>query len=210
LHLLVGGTQAQSVDTSEALFDRFPWMVAFIFVLSYILLLLMLRSVVLPLLAVVMTVLSVGATFGAVIFIYQQGHLAQLFHTTASGSVDALLPIILFCLLFGLSMDYQVFLVSRMREEWLKTGNNMTAVAQGVEKTGGVITSAALLFAVAAGAFVFASISTTQAVGFGLAMAVLVDAFLVRALLVPSVMRLVGRANWWFPRWPSRNTRHIS
>ena len=115
----------------------------------------------------------------------------------------------MFCLLFGLSMDYEVFLVSRMREEWHHSGDNVTAVAHGLERAGGVVTNAALLFIIVAGSFIFTRISDIQEVGFGLAVAVFVDAFLVRSLLVPSVMRLLGRANWWFPFARSSADEHV-
>ncbi len=199
LRLLVGGAQAQSVDTNKALYSRFPWTFAYILLATYLLLMLMLRSVVLPLEAAVMTLLSVGAAFGAVIYIFQQGHFQRIFHITSTGSIDNTLPILLFCVLFGLSMDYELFLVSRIREEWRKSGKNREAVAHGIEHTGGVITSAALLFVIIAGGLTFSSIEDIQEIGFGLAVAVLVDAFLIRSLLVPSVMRILGSANWWLP-----------
>ncbi len=199
LSILVGGAQAQSVDLNTVIYGNFPLTVIFILVATYILLLIMLRSLLVPLTAVIMTGLSVGAAFGAMVFVFQQGHLQDQLNFTPNGSVDNVIPILMFCLLFGLSMDYEVFLVSRMREEWRNSGDNVTAVSHGLERSGGVVTNAALLFIIVAGSFIFTSISQTQEVGLGLAVAVFVDAFLVRSLLVPSVMRLFGRANWWFP-----------
>ena len=199
LSIIVGGTQAQSVDLNSVIYGNFPLTVLFILIATYVLLMIMLRSLLLPLKAVIMTGLSVSAAFGAMVFVFQQGHLQEQLNFTANGSVDNTIPILMFCLLFGLSMDYEVFLVSRMREEWRSSGDNVTAVAHGLEHSGSVVTSAALLFIIVAGSFIFTSISQTQEVGLGLAVAVFVDAFLVRSLLVPSVMRLLGRANWWFP-----------
>jgi RND superfamily putative drug exporter len=199
LSVLVGGEQAQSYDLNTVLYGTFPLTVLFILIATYLLLLLMLRSVLLPLKAVVMTGLSVSAAFGAMVFVFQQGHLHTQLNFTPNGFIDNVIPILMFCLLFGLSMDYEVFLVSRMREEWRASGDNVTAVAHGLERAGGVVTNAALLFMIVAGSFIFTRISAIQEVGLGLAVAVFVDAFLVRALLVPSVMRLLGRANWWFP-----------
>ena len=199
LTVIVGGTQAQSVDLNAVIYGNFPLTVIFILVATYLLLLIMLRSLLLPLKAVIMTGLSVSAAFGAMVFVFQQGHLQDQLNFTANGFVDNVIPILMFCILFGLSMDYEVFLVSRMREEWRHSGDNLTAVAHGLERTGGVVTNAALLFIIVAGSFIFTRISETQEIGLGLAVAVFVDAFLVRALLVPSVMRLIGRANWWFP-----------
>ena len=207
LSILVGGTQAQSADLNSVIYGNFPLTVVFILIATYVLLLIMLRSLLLPLKAVIMTGLSVSAAFGAMVFVFQQGHLQDQLNFTPTGSVDNVIPILMFCLLFGLSMDYEVFLVSRMREEWRNSGDNVTAVAHGLERSGGVVTNAALLFIIVAGSFIFTRISQTQEVGLGLAVAVFVDAFLVRSLLVPSVMRLFGRANWWFPgmQAPSRH-----
>ncbi|MBA3824767.1 MAG: MMPL family transporter, partial [Ktedonobacterales bacterium] len=199
LAVIVGGTQAQSADLNGVIYGNFPLTVLFILVATYLLLLLMLRSLLLPLKAVIMTGLSVAAAFGAMVFVFQQGHLQEQLNFTPNGFIDNVIPILMFCILFGLSMDYEVFLVSRMREEWQKTGDNVTAVAHGLEQAGGVVTNAALLFIIVAGSFIFTSISQIQEVGLGLAVAVFVDAFLVRSLLVPAVMRLLGRANWWFP-----------
>jgi RND superfamily putative drug exporter len=199
LSVIVGGTQAESYDLNNVIYGNFPQTVIFILVATYLLLLIMLRSLLLPLKAVIMTGLSVSAAFGAMVFIFQQGHLQEQLNFTPNGFVDNVIPILMFCLLFGLSMDYEVFLVSRMREEWRSSHDNVTAVAHGLERAGGVVTNAALLFIIVAGSFIFTRISEIQEVGLGLAAAVFVDAFLVRSLLVPSVMRLLGRANWWFP-----------
>ena len=146
-----------------------------------------------------MNVLSVSACLGLLVFIFQWGNFSNILDFTSEGFLDSVIPILLFCILFGLSMDYEVFLLSRIQEEWLLTHNNRWAVARGLEKTGGVITNAALLFVIVAGAFIFTSLVVTKEMGLGMAMAVLVDATIIRTLLVPATMRLLGRWNWWLP-----------
>jgi RND superfamily putative drug exporter len=202
LKVQVGGFQATSLDFNRYLYDNFPKAIAFILITTFILLLLMFRSVLLPLKAVVMNVLSVGASYGVLVFVFQQGHFSDQLGFTSDGFIDSTIPILLFCILFGLSMDYEVFLLSRVREEWLRTRNNRYAVARGLEKTGGVITNAALLFMIVAGAFIFASIIIIKEIGLGMTVAVLVDAAIIRTLLVPATMRLIGRWNWWLPGRP--------
>jgi RND superfamily putative drug exporter len=202
LTVLVGGFQAVSMDFNRYLYGNFPWAILFILGATYILLLFMFRSVLLPLKAVLMNVLSVSACYGVLVFIFQWGNLSNILGFTSSGFLDSIIPILLFCILFGLSMDYEVFLLSRIREEWLRTHNNRWAVAHGLEKTGGVITNAALLFVIVCGAFTFTSIVVTKEMGLGMAVAVLVDATIIRSLLVPATMRLLGRWNWWMPGRP--------
>ena len=199
LTVLIGGDQADSLDFNNYLYGNFPRAIVFILVATYILLLLMFRSVLLPLKAVLMNILSVSACLGVLVFIFQWGNFSNILGFTPDGFLDSITPILLFCILFGLSMDYEVFLLSRMREEWLRTYNNRWAVAYGLEKTGGVITNAALLFVIIAGAFTFTSIVVTKEIGLGMAIAVLVDATIIRTLLVPATMRLLGRWNWWMP-----------
>jgi RND superfamily putative drug exporter len=198
----VGGFQAVSLDFNRYLYNHFPRAILFILLATYLLLLLMFRSAVLPLKAIVMNVLSVSAAYGTLVYIFQWGNLSGPLHFTSDGYIDSTLPILLFCILFGLSMDYEVFLLSRIREEWLRTGNNQLAVARGIEKTGGVITNAALLFVIVCGAFAFTSLLTTKEIGVGLAVAITVDAAIIRTLLVPATMRLLGRWNWWLPGRP--------
>lgn len=202
LNVLVGGEQAASLDFNNHLYGNFPWAILFILAATYILLLLMFRSLLLPLKAILMNVLSVSACLGILVFIFQWGNFSNILGFTSSGFLDSIVPILLFCILFGLSMDYEVFLLSRIREEWLLTHNNRWAVARGLEKTGGVITNAALLFVIVAGAFTFTSIVVTKEMGLGMASAVLVDATIIRVLLVPATMRLLGRWNWWLPGLP--------
>jgi putative drug exporter of the RND superfamily len=202
LHVLVGGSQASSVDFNGFLYGNFPRAVIFILIATFLLLLVMFRSVLLPLKAVLMNVLSVSAAYGLLVFIFQQGHFSGLLGFTPEGFVDSTIPILLFCILFGLSMDYEVFLLSRIHEEWLRTHDNRYAVAHGLEKTGGVITNAALLFVIVTGAFTFTRLVITKEIGLGMTVAVLLDATIIRTLLVPATMRLVGRWNWWLPGRP--------
>jgi len=157
--------------------------------------------VVLPLKAIVMNLLSIGASFGAVVWIFQDGHLAGPLDFTSTGFLEATQPILMLALLFGLSMDYEVFLLSRVREQWDTLGDNTAAVASGVQRTGRIITAAALLLAVVVGAFATSGIVFIKMIGTGMLIAVLVDATLVRLLLVPATMRLLGRYNWWAPKF---------
>ena len=197
--VLVGGSQAGSLDFNRSLFSRFPLAILFLLVATFILLTVMFRSLLIPLKAVIMNVISISAAYGVLVFIFQWGHFSNILGFTSSGYVDSLIPIILFCVLFGLSMDYEVFLLSRVREEWLRTHDNTKAVVCGLEKTGSVITNAALLFLVVTVAFTFTSQLDTKEMGVGMTVAILVDATIIRSLLVPATMRLLGRWNWWFP-----------
>ena len=202
LTALVGGAQALSLDFNRYLYGNFPKAIAFVLITTFFLLLLLFRSVVIPLKAILMNVLSVCASYGVLIFIFQWGNFSNLLDFTSNGFLDSTIPILLFCILFGLSMDYEVFLLSRIREEWLRTGSNRLAVETGLEKTGGVITNAALLFVIVTGAFTFTRVTSTKEIGLGMTVAVLVDATIIRSLLVPATMRLLGRWNWWLPGRP--------
>src|ERR1051326_4881318 len=202
LTVLIGGDQADSLDFNNYLYSNFPWAILVILVSTYILLLLMFRSIVLPLKAILMNILSVTACLGVLVFIFQWGNFSNILGFTSQSFLDSIIPILLFCILFGLSMDYEVFLLSRVREEWLLTHNNRWSVARGLEKTGGVITNAALLFVIVSGAFAFTSIIVVKEMGLGMALSVLLDATIIRTLLVPATMRLLGRWNWWLPGRP--------
>jgi RND superfamily putative drug exporter len=147
-----------------------------------------------------MNVLSLAATFGVVIWIFQQGHLSGLLRFTPTGSIDPTMPILMLAVIFGLSMDYEVFLLSRIRERYDQTGDNTAAVAAGLQCTGGVITSLALLLIIVVGAFSASGITFIKLMGVGMITALILDATVVRILLVPATMRLLGRANWWAPR----------
>jgi RND superfamily putative drug exporter len=202
MRVLVGGLQAITLDFNANLYGNFPRAVLFILITTFVLLLIMFRSVLLPLKAVLMNVLSIGAAFGALVWIFQWGNLQGPLDYTPEGFIESTVPILLFCTLFGLSMDYEVFLLSRIREEWLRTRNNRAAVAQGLEKTGGTITSAALIFTIVTAAIATTQITATKEMGLGMTVAVLVDATIIRSLLVPATMRLLGRWNWWLPGRP--------
>jgi len=198
--VLVGGTTAGLVDELASLGATLPWMALVVCVSTFVLLFLAFGSVVLPLKAIVMNVLSLSATFGVVVWIFQWGHLSRLLQFTATGSIDPTMPILMLAIIFGLSMDYEVFLLSRIRERYDQTGDNTDAVAAGLQRTGGVITSLALLLIIVIGAFSASGITFIKLMGVGMIVALLVDASVVRILLVPATMRLLGRANWWAPR----------
>jgi predicted secreted hydrolase len=177
----------------------FPRTALFIVVTTYLVLFLLLRSAILPAKALIMNTLSIVASFGALVWIFQDGNLSALLGFQPLGFVETTQPVILFCVLFGLSMDYEVFLLTRMKEVWDRTGDNQEAVARGLERSGRIVTSAALIVVVVAGSFAFADIVLIKALGIGMALAVALDATVVRALLVPATMRLLGHWNWWLP-----------
>ncbi len=197
--VLVGGGAADVADVVGRVAADFPRTALFIVVTTYLVLFLLLRSVVLPAKALVMNTLSIVASFGALVWIFQDGNLSALLGFQPLGFVETTQPVILFCVLFGLSMDYEVFLLTRMKEQWDRTGDNREAVARGLERSGRIVTSAALIVVVVAGSFAFADIVLIKALGIGMALAVALDATVVRALLVPATMRLLGRWNWWLP-----------
>lgn len=199
LTVLVDGGTAEIVDVVDLMYADFPKAIALVVGATYLVLLLLFRSLLLPLKAVLMNGLSILASYGALVWVFQEGNLGQFLGFTGLGFVEASLPVIMFCVLFGLSMDYEVFLLSRIREEWERSGNNTQAVAVGLQRSGRIITSAALLVVVVAGSFVTADVVLIKALGFGIALAVFLDATVVRALLVPSTMRLLGEWNWWLP-----------
>jgi RND superfamily putative drug exporter len=204
MEVLVGGGAADVEDVVTGIGAEFPRTAAFILVTTFIVLLLLLRSALLPIKALAMNSLSILASFGALVWIFQDGNLSALLGTRPLGFVETTQPVILFCVLFGLSMDYEVFLLTRMRESWEATGDNPTAVAHGLERSGRIVTSAALIVIVVAGSFAFADIVLIKALGVGIAIAVALDATVVRALLVPATMRLLGRWNWWLPGFVAR------
>jgi len=197
--LLVGGQSAGERDFINKLYGDFPKAVGFVLALMYLVLLVTFRSAVLPLKAVVMNTLSILGAYGALVLIFQDGRLASLLNYTPTGWVDAIVPVLMFCTLFGLSMDYEVFLLSRIREEYLATGDNNGAVAAGLERTGRIVTSAAFILIIVALSFSLGGLLTIKKMGLGLAIAIALDASVVRALLVPSTMALLGDWNWWLP-----------
>jgi RND superfamily putative drug exporter len=200
---------AFSLDFTDFILQRIPLAVAYVMIVTYLVLFLLTGSVVLPLKAVIMNILSIGASFGALVWVFQQGHLSSLLNFTPA-ALDPSVPVLLFCLVFGLSMDYEVLLISRIQEEYRKTGDTTQAVAQGLEKSGRLITGAAAIMVAVFLAFGLADVVLIKSIGLGLALAVAIDATLVRALIVPAVMRLLGSVNWWAPRSLRRLHRKIS
>jgi uncharacterized membrane protein YdfJ with MMPL/SSD domain len=197
--LLVGGDSAVTQDEMTSLGDRLPWMLAIVALVTFGVLLLAFGSVLLPIKAVLTNIASISATFGALVWIFQEGHLAGLLGFTATGQLEPTVLILVLAVLFGLATDYEVFLLSRVREQWDATGDNTTAVATGLQRTGRIITAAAALLIVVTAGFATGQIVVTKLIGVGMAFGILLDATLIRALLVPATMRLLGRWNWWAP-----------
>jgi RND superfamily putative drug exporter len=195
----VGGPSAQLVDAKESILSRVPLAGGLIALVTFTLLFLMFGSVVVPLKAIVLNLLSLTATFGAMVWIFQDGHLADLLGFTPTGDIAISTPILMFCIAFGLSMDYEVFLLSRIKEQHDAGAGTTESVAVGLERTGRIVTAAAALLAVVFVAMGTSQVSFIKLFGIGLTMAVLMDATLIRALLVPAFMRLAGAANWWAP-----------
>jgi trehalose monomycolate/heme transporter len=196
---LVDGVTAYQLDLLASLRATLPYALLVIIVAVSVLLFLMTGSVLMPIKAIVLNILSLSATFGALVWIFQDGHLQNLLGFQSTGSIDATQPILIFAIAFGLSMDYEVFLLSRIKERFDETGDNRAAVSSGMQRTGWLITSAAMLMAVVFSAFGTSKIIFIQEIGIGLAIAVIIDATLVRMLLVPATMRLLGKWNWWAP-----------
>jgi RND superfamily putative drug exporter len=198
--VLVGGDPAEIVDFRRSIASRLPLAIGIVVASTFVLLFLMTGSVLVPLKAIVMNVLSLGATFGALVWVFQDGHLSGLLGFDPPGSLDFVMPVIVFVFGFGLSMDYEVFLLARIREVWLETGDSDRAVAVGLQRSGRIITSAALLIVIVFAGFAAGEIVPLKQLGLGLALAVVVDATIVRTLLVPATMTLLGRRNWWAPQ----------
>ncbi|HEX4061354.1 MAG TPA: MMPL family transporter [Streptosporangiaceae bacterium] len=210
LRVLIGGVTPTEVDFSKNLASKLPEFVAVVVVLAFLLLLLVFRSLVIPLMASVMNLLSVGAALGVMNAVFGWGWGSSVFGFGGTAPVEVFLPVIMFSVLFGLSMDYEVFLVSRIREEWLRTGDNRDAVTTGQTATGRVITAAATIMILVFVSFLLVDNIVIRQFGVGLAAAIFVDAFVVRTVLVPSLMHLCGRANWWLPRWLDRALPHVA
>ena len=199
--VLVTGVTADQEDSVSSMYSDFPRVIVYVVIVTYVALLLLFRSVILPLKAVVLNALSILASFGALVFVFQQGNFEGLLGFTAEGTTEATVPILVFAVVFGLSMDYEVFLLSRVKEEYDRTGDNTRAVAVGMERSGRIITSAAAILILVSAGFATGDILIIKALGLGTAIAVLVDSTIVRALLVPALMRVMSRLNWWAPRW---------
>ncbi|MGB8699162.1 MAG: MMPL family transporter [Thermosynechococcaceae cyanobacterium] len=199
LRVKVGGQSASEIDTLQEVSRRFPLILAAIMVVTFAVLCLLFQSIVLPLKAILMNFLSIGASFGALVFVFQEGHFKEWLNFDPLGYLDILLPLVLFCVVFGLSMDYEVFLLTRIKESYDRCGNNTQSVVEGLERTGWIITNAALLMIIVTGAFALTRIIFMKALGVGIALAILLDATLIRVILVPATMHLMGQWNWWSP-----------
>jgi RND superfamily putative drug exporter len=197
----VGGTSAQLVDAKHSLFSKLPLAIGIIAIATFVLLFAAFGSILVPFKALVLNFLSLTATFGAMVWIFQDGHLSGVLHFTTSGFLDISSPILMFCIAFGLSMDYEVFLLSRIKEEYDRTGDNEHSVALGLERTGRIVTAAAVLISVVFISMATSSVRFIKLFGIGMTLAVLMDAFVIRGTLVPAFMRLAGKANWWLPNF---------
>ena len=202
--VLVGGTTAILTDFTHVLSHKLPLFIGLVVGLSFLLLAVVFRSLVIPLTAAAMNLLSIGAAFGIVVAVFQHGTLGSLFGVNRPGPVESFLPVMLFAILFGLSMDYEVFLIARIHEEWLKSGENPAAVRNGLAATGKTITAAALIMILVFGSFIFGGELVIKEFGLGLAAGIFMDAVLIRMAIVPATMFLLGRSNWWFPPWLDR------
>ena len=208
--VLIGGITAAAVDSASQLSSRLVIVITGVVVLSFLLLMAVFRSIAVPLKAAIMNLLSIGAAYGVIVAVFQWGWLGSFIGIGRTGPIDPWVPLMLFTILFGLSMDYEVFLLSRIREEWLQTGDNADAVVDGLAATARVITAAAAIMVCVFGSFVLGEVRVLKLFGLGLATAVLVDASLVRMVLVPATMELLGEANWWLPRWLDRLVPNLS
>jgi len=197
--VLATGSTAFDLDVVDFIVQRTPVAVGAVVLVTYIVLFMLTGSVVLPLKAVITNLASISASFGALVFVFQQGHFSDLLGFTPQ-SIDPSIPVILFSIVFGMSMDYEVLLISRIQEEYRRTGDNQRGVALGLEKSGRLITGAAAIMVTVFFAFALAQVVIIKSIGVGLAIAIAIDATIVRILIVPSVMRILGRANWWAPR----------
>jgi RND superfamily putative drug exporter len=206
VEVYAGGGPPGGVDFLDKTYGAFPWLILAVLLLTYALLLRAFRSLLLPLKAIIMNLLSIGAAYGLLVVVFQLG-AGEPFGIQQFDQIQGWIPVFLFAMLFGLSMDYEVFLVSRMREEWDRTGENETAVATGLAKTGRLVTAAGIVMFAAFMGFLAGSEVGLQQFGFGLAAAIIIDVTLIRALLVPSIMKLAGRWNWWLPDWAARIAR---
>jgi RND superfamily putative drug exporter len=205
----VGGQTALADDQASTLSAKMPLFIAAVVAVSFLLLMVVFRSVLIPATAAVMNLLSAGAAFGVITAVFQNGWLDTLVGVSRTGPVSPLAPILMFAVLFGLSMDYEVFLVSRMQEEWINTHDNERAVNRGLAITGPTITSLAMIMVCVFGAFVFSTDRTIKMIGLGMATAVFLDAVVVRTMLVPAIMHMLGERNWRLPRWLNRRLPHL-
>ena len=209
--LVVAGFAAYNADNLQAIADNLPRALAFILIATMFLIFMQVKSVIIPIKAIAMNILSISASFGMLVWVFQWGYGADLLNFTPQ-PIDSGNPVIMFCIVFGLSMDYEVLMLSRIHEEWERTGDNTLAVANGLQKTGGLITGAAAIMVVVFGSFGLSSVIILKQIGLGLALAILIDATLIRALVVPATMRLMGKWNWWTPSFlmPRKNNEEVT
>jgi RND superfamily putative drug exporter len=209
LQVLVGGQTALANDLAAQLSAKLPLFVGMVVALSFVLLMILFRSLAIPATAAIMNLLSAAAAFGVVVAVFQWGWGSTLVGVTNTGPISPFVPILMFAVLFGLSMDYEVFLVSRIQEEWLARRDNAAAVNVGQAITGRTITAAAAIMTVVFTSFIFTTDRTIKMIGLGMATAIVVDALIVRTILVPAVMQWLGKANWYFPRWMEQRLPHL-
>jgi RND superfamily putative drug exporter len=208
--VLVGGPTAIQSDFSHVLSSKLPLFVAVVVLLAFLLLMAVFRSLLIPLVASIMNLLSVGAALGILNAVFSWGWGHSVFGISGTAPVEVFVPVLMFSILFGLSMDYEVFLVSRMHEEWLLKADNRQAVTLGQAETGRVITAAAAIMILVFASFVLGGSIVIKQFGIGLASAIIIDAFIIRTVLVPSLMHLIGAPNWWLPKWLDRLIPHIN
>jgi RND superfamily putative drug exporter len=208
--VLVAGTTAIFVDFARVLTSKLPLFIGLVVLLSFLLLSIVFRSFVIPLTGAVMNLLSIGAAFGVLVAVFQYGYAGSILGISRTGPIEAFLPVMLFAILFGLSMDYQVFLVTRIHEEFLKSGDNRIAVRNGLAATGKTITAAALIMILVFGSFILGGQRVIKEFGVGLAGGIFVDAVFIRMAVVPSIMMMLGKSNWWFPAWLDRLLPKVS
>jgi putative drug exporter of the RND superfamily len=204
LTIHIGGDTAANQDYSQVLSAKLPQFLAVVIGLSFLLLLVVFRSLLIPLVSSILNLLSFGVALGVMTAAFQFGWGKSLLGFSTAGPIEAWIPALMFAVLFGLSTDYQVFLVSRVHEEWMLSGDNKRAVVRGQAETGRVITAASMIMILVFAAFIYGGVITNQQIGLGFAAAIFVDAYIARTVLVPSVMHLLGRANWWLPAWLDR------
>jgi RND superfamily putative drug exporter len=207
--VLIGGTTAIFADFTRVLASKLPLFIGLVVLLSFLLLALVFRSLLIPLTAAVMNVLSIGAAFGVLVAVFQHGFLGSVLGVSRAGPIESFLPVMLFAILFGLSMDYEVFLITRVHEEYLRSGDNRVAVRRGLAATGKTITAAALIMILIFGSFILGGERVIKEFGLGLAAGIFMDAVLIRMAIVPAIMFLFGEANWWFPRSLDRALPHV-
>jgi RND superfamily putative drug exporter len=209
-HVYVYGQTAVYTDFTHVLASKMPYFIGAVVLLSFLLLMIAFRSLLVPLTAALMNLFAAGASFGVIVAIFQWGWGAEALGIGKGGPIEAFAPVLFFAILFGLSMDYQVFLVSRMHEEWVHTKSNRRAITVGQAETGGIITAAAIIMIAVFSGFVLGDNRVVKLIGIGLASAIFIDAFILRTVLVPAIMHLLGRYNWYFPKFLDRITPRVS